>query len=152
MNDAYLQENQRAGRPGRKKATEHLMIITTDDCNYSLSGLKNIETPHAYTLILSCKTPQLQSCKKTFVTAHCLSSLKCDSGVMDNCTATLTTASSIPSLSSFNNVHYYYSHKLAPTNARPCRKYIGSPRSRPLTDKHAGGVSAWPSVCCIANR
>lgn len=46
----------------------------------------------------------------------CLSSLKCDSGVMDNCTAILTTVSSILSFSSFNNVHYYYSHKRAPTN------------------------------------
>lgn len=54
----------------------------------------------------------------------CLSSLKCDSGVMDNCTAILTTVSSILSISSFSNVHYYCSHKRAPTIACPCGNHI----------------------------
>lgn len=86
----------------------------------------------------------------------CLSSLKCDSGVMDNCTAILTTVSSILSFSSFNNVHYYCSHKRAPTNACPCRNHIRGgqccPRSQPLTDRYGEGISAWPSVHCVAHR
>lgn len=64
----------------------------------------------------------------------CLSSLKCDSGVMDNCTAILTTVSSILSFSSFNNVHYYCSHIRAPTNTCPCRDHIRQ------TSEEAGAV------------